>query len=241
VAAPETAESEDLPRLRFQDLRAGGSGLLLALILLSLTLQLAVSPGEGAHIGAIVLQTAIIVLAVRVWAPHRLLGRVVLVAVGLVLVATVVAVIAAGQVTDDLGRVSSLLLAAFAPLIVAVGIVKDVRVARAITVRSMFGALSIYLLIGLAFAFAYGTIDSLSASGFGGHEIRADQSDFLYFSFVTMTTTGYGDLVAASDLGRSLAITEALIGQLYPVTVVALIVSNLRRRPATRGSAAERA
>ena len=42
-----------------------------------------------------------------------------------------------------------------------------------------------------------------------------------------MTTTGYGDLTAAHDLGRSLAITEALIGQIYLVTVVALIVSNL--------------
>jgi hypothetical protein len=236
VATPETSEPIP-PHLRLRDFAAGGSGALLALILASLSLQLAVSPGEGAHLVTIALQAAIIILAVHVWEPHRLAGRVVVVAVAIVLVATVVAIIVSGEVTDDLGRVSSLLLAAFAPAIIAVGIVKDMRVARAITVRSMFGALSIYLLIGLGFAFAYGTIESLSASGFDGREIRADQSDYLYFSFVTMTTTGYGDLVAASDLGRSLAITQALIGQLYPVTVVALIVANLRRPEGRRGAA----
>jgi voltage-gated potassium channel Kch len=55
-----------------------------------------------------------------------------------------------------------------------------------------------------------------------------EPNDFLYFSFATLTTVGYGDLVAATDLGRSLAVSEALIGQIYLVTVVALIVGNLR-------------
>ena len=48
------------------------------------------------------------------------------------------------------------------------------------------------------------------------------------------TTVGYGDLVAATDLGRSVAISEALIGQIYLVTVVALIVGNLRPGPVRR-------
>jgi hypothetical protein len=50
----------------------------------------------------------------------------------------------------------------------------------------------------------------------------------LYFSFTTLATVGYGDLVARSDLGHTLAVSEALIGQIYLVTVVSLIVSNLR-------------
>ena len=58
---------------------------------------------------------------------------------------------------------------------------------------------------------------------------NATTSDYLYFSFTTMTTTGYGDLTAATDLGRSFAITEQLIGQIYLVTVVAVIVGNLSR------------
>jgi hypothetical protein len=62
---------------------------------------------------------------------------------------------------------------------------------------------------------------------------EGDTEDFLYFSFATLTTVGYGDLTAASDLGRSLAIMEALIGQVYLVTVVALIVGNLARQGGT--------
>jgi len=60
----------------------------------------------------------------------------------------------------------------------------------------------------------------------------ASQRNLLYFSFVTITTVGYGDFTAATDLGRSLAITEALIGQIYLVTVVAAIVGGLGARRA---------
>ena len=68
-----------------------------------------------------------------------------------------------------------------------------------------------------------------------------DVSDFLYFSFTTMTTTGFGDLTAAHDFGRSLAIIEALIGQIYLVTLVALIVEQpgpAQRAPVSRGRTA---
>ena len=50
---------------------------------------------------------------------------------------------------------------------------------------------------------------------------------WFYYRFVTLTTTGFGDLTAATDVGRALTITEALIGQIYLVTVVALIVTNI--------------
>jgi hypothetical protein len=52
----------------------------------------------------------------------------------------------------------------------------------------------------------------------------------LYFSFVTLATLGYGDYTAAGELGRTLAIVEALVGQLYLVTVIAVLVSRMRRR-----------
>jgi hypothetical protein len=91
----------------------------------------------------------------------------------------------------------------------------------------MFGVLCVYLLIGSAFAYAYGIISAIDDGGFFAEISGGDQPDFLYFSFTTMTTTGFGDLTAAHDLGRSLAITEALIGQIYLVTLVALIVGNI--------------
>ena len=55
----------------------------------------------------------------------------------------------------------------------------------------------------------------------------ATQIDYLYFSFVTITTVGYGDLTAAADLGRMTAVFEAILGQLYLITVVAIVVQNL--------------
>ncbi len=121
-----------------------------------------------------------------------------------------------------------------APASIVVGVVRQARRARMITLRTMFGVLCVYLLLGSAFAYAYG-IDSAIGDGSFFAEIHGGNlSDFLYFSFTTMTTTGFGDLTAAHDFGRSLAITEALIGQIYLVTLVALIVSNLGQTPLQR-------
>jgi len=96
----------------------------------------------------------------------------------------------------------------------------------------MFGVLCIYLLIGSLFAFIDGVVDSFGSSQFFAQTAHASVSDLLYFSFATITTVGYGDLTAATDVARSLAIAEALTGQIYLVTVVAVIVGGLSRRPA---------
>ena len=58
------------------------------------------------------------------------------------------------------------------------------------------------------------------------------QSQEIYFSFTTLTTTGYGDLTPALSVGRALSVLEMLIGQIYLVTVIGLLVGNLRRGPA---------
>ncbi len=89
------------------------------------------------------------------------------------------------------------------------------------------------MLIGMAFGFLYGAIDRIDGDPFFAGADAATVSRCLYFSFTTLTTVGYGDLVARSDLGHTLAVFEALIGQIYLVTVVSLIVSNLGR-PARR-------
>ena len=100
--------------------------------------------------------------------------------------------------------------------------------------HAVFGALCIYLLIGLIFAFAYAAAHAITGyaqiSPVHGDEIQ----DSLYFSFITLTTVGYGDLVPSTEVGRALAIFEALLGQIYLVTVVAVMVSNLGR-PQTPG------
>jgi Ion channel len=97
----------------------------------------------------------------------------------------------------------------------------------------MFGVLCLYLLVGLLFGVAFGADQEISGEPFFTTG-EGQRDDFLYFSYATLTTVGYGDLIAAHDVGRSLAITEALLGQIYLVTVVALIVSNLRPARARR-------
>ncbi len=95
-------------------------------------------------------------------------------------------------------------------------------------VQTVFGALAIYLLVGLTFGFLIGAF----ATGFDGNYFAQGtdgvQSQRVYFSFTTLTTTGYGDLTARTAPARALAVLEMLIGQLYLVTVIATLVGNLR-------------
>jgi hypothetical protein len=92
------------------------------------------------------------------------------------------------------------------------------------------------MLVGMTFGFIYGAIDRFGAGPFFAEGHSATVSHCLYFSFTTLATVGYGDFVARTDLGHTLAVSEALIGQIYLVTVVSLIVSNLGR-PARRDNA----
>jgi hypothetical protein len=142
-------------------------------------------------------------------------------------------VIGTENLGGDASRVISALLVALAPPVIVWGLVQHFREEQRVTVQTMFGVLCIYLLVGLLFSTTFGAIEALSGEAFftlgpGG------SSDYLYFSFATLTTVGYGDLIAATNLGRSLAITEALIGQIYLVTVVAMIVSQLGTRRASQ-------
>jgi hypothetical protein len=98
-----------------------------------------------------------------------------------------------------------------------------------ITLRTVAGALCLYLLVGLFFATVYGLINQVVGQFFV-QTSDASSTDFIYFSFITLTTTGYGDFTAAFDLGRMLAVTEALFGQLYLVSAVALLISSIGRR-----------
>jgi voltage-gated potassium channel Kch len=82
------------------------------------------------------------------------------------------------------------------------------------------------------FSFVDSAVAQLSTEAYFRSEPVPERSDFLYFSYITLSTVGYGDLVPATDLGRMLAVSEALVGQIYLVTVVALIVANFRPRRA---------
>jgi hypothetical protein len=204
-------------------------GLLLVLILSSLAFQLATTEGNVVHVVTIALQGGTFLAALWISQARTRMLRIASVVIVAVTVAAAVTFAAAGDVDDTGARIVNLLLAAAAPLAIVHGLVDHFREQGRVTLQTMFGVLCIYLLIGSFFAFSYGVIDDLAAQPLFTQIGAGTNSDYLYFSFATLTTTGYGDLTAATDLGRSLAITEALIGQIYMVTVVALIVGNLRR------------
>ncbi len=107
-----------------------------------------------------------------------------------------------------------------------------------INFTTVAGALCVYLLAGLFFALLYGSMSQLHSDEFFVQKQAGSAVDFVYFSFVTLTTTGYGDLTAAFDAGRMTAILEALFGQLYLVSIVALLVANMgrARRPRETGA-----
>ena len=94
--------------------------------------------------------------------------------------------------------------------------------------QSVTGAICIYLLFGILFLFLYGAVAVLGSGAFFAQGTDGTRSLRLYFSFVTLATLGYGDYTPAGELGHMLAVLEALVGQLYLVTVLALLVSRLR-------------
>jgi uncharacterized membrane protein len=103
-----------------------------------------------------------------------------------------------------------------------------------VDIHTVLGAVCIYVLVGMLFAFLDGAIGYLASEPFFVQTHDPSSADFLYFSFITLTTVGYGDYTAAGGLGRSLASIEALLGQIYLVTVVATIVSGMAQLRAQR-------
>jgi hypothetical protein len=95
--------------------------------------------------------------------------------------------------------------------------------------RSVAGAICVYMLLGLLFMFLYGVLAALGHGPFFAQGTDGTRPLRLYFSFVTLATLGYGDYTPTGNLGHALAVLEALIGQLYLVTVVAVVVTRLGR------------
>lgn len=101
-----------------------------------------------------------------------------------------------------------------------------------IRVREVLAALTAYMEFAMVFAFAYMSAAQAGNGAFFTNGVAGQMSDFVYFSVVTITTLGYGDLAPATDLGRSLAMIETLFGQIFLVVLVAFLVGMLggRRR-----------
>lgn len=203
---------------------------VLATIILAVVFQLATPDGDVARLIGVALQGSVILLALGAAGfTHRVVAvaRIALLAV---ILAAIAAVFGPSDGGGAVPRVLTLLLILLTPLAVVAGVVRELREDRTVTVQTVICGLCLYLLLGMAFAFVFGAIEDISGDPFFNHGVPGSPNDFLYFSLATLTTTGYGDFSAATELGRAVAVTEALIGQIYLVTVLAVIVSNVGAR-----------
>ncbi|CAM5779490.1 potassium channel family protein [Cellulomonas persica] len=210
----------------------------LVLVLLSVSYVLfAVSSGTWAQVAVAVLLLGSLVLAVRTSVPSPRMRTLVRTVVGVGLVATVVALVLLPE-RDAVAVVDATLAAVVCFTLVVV--LARVLEQRAVTLRSIAAALSGYLLLGIMFTHVFGVVAWLDPPFFADGA-PSDGRSLQYFSFTTLTTLGYGDLTAATYAGRGLATFEALLAQIYLVTIVARLVAAWRgpSSPSPRGDERE--
>ena len=200
-------------------------GLVLLLLLATFTFMAAGLTGAWTGVVTVLLQGATLIAALSAaQVARRLVRLAAVVTVGALVVA---AATAPTSGTEPSGFVALLnaLLVGLAPVAIAWSIVRR----RRIDVQTVLGALCIYVLLGMFWAFAFAAIGAFGSDPFFAQEANPTSASYLYFAYVTLTTVGYGDLTASGNLGRALAVLDALLGQIYLVTVVALLVSRLGR------------
>jgi hypothetical protein len=208
------------------DMRSGDSyGLVLVLLLATLFVGIAAPVETWAQVvrDAIFATTVVVVYWTATSWRAFLVPRVLIPAGGLALV------VLAALENPRGGAASAVLFALLAgggTFIIA----RDLFHRRRVDVQTVLGALSLYVLLAFVFAALFTLVARLASAPFFTRGDDGSEADHLYFSVVTLTTTGYGDLAAAGGVGRALAALEIVIGNLYVVTVVAVLVTAVFRR-----------
>jgi hypothetical protein len=226
-----SSRPDDHSRKRSLDSRIPGYryGIVLILLVVTYVVAVAAPAGGWARLVTIALQALTLVVAMNASRASR--GTIRITSIVMVVVTLgAVGAVPAGSGGAGLRGASFLVsatLAAAAPIVIVRGLVRR----PLIDFHTVLGALCVYVLIGMLFAYVYAAIGTLGSGTFFAQDVHATISDYLYFSFVTLTTVGYGDLTAAGGLGRATAVLEALLGQIYLVTVVAVLVGAIGRRP----------
>jgi hypothetical protein len=198
----------------------------LLLLLLILTYLLSASGRLSTLVAELqtVLFFGVLLLALRTGQASRRTATV----IGLVaLLGSVVAVIVASGHTRG-GDGAADIWKGLILLLTAVLIVRRVLARPTVTVQSIYGAISAYMILGLMYAAFYAAIERLGGGPFFAHHQPANTQTFQYFSFTTLTTLGYGDFTAVGNSGRALAVVEALTGQVFLATLVARLVAAFR-------------
>ncbi len=181
--------------------------------------------GDATVVVVTVFVGAMLLLALRASGVSRRWTRIADIGVLIGLVASVVLLLLGlAGVRDQAGGYSMgpsflmFALAGVAPIMV----IRRLSHHRRVSLQTVLGAVAAYLLIAVAFDFLFLAADFYQGTPFFGKP--QPTTSFMYFSLVSVTTTGYGDLVATTQVGRLLATSEAVVGQVYLVTFVGMVV-----------------
>lgn len=207
-------------------LRASHSYRYVLLMIIVVFAFMATAPDtDWARIVIVLLQSTTLVVAL--WTSGLVkYARASLGIVGVAIALALLLVLRPSDTLTGIVGIFELVLTLAIAAIVAFGIVDQGEINE----QSVTGAICVYLLLGLMFTFFYGAVAALDSAPFFTSGTDGNVPLRLYFSYVTLSTVGYGDYTASTNLGHMLAIIEALTGQLYLVTVVAVLVARMKPR-----------
>jgi Ion channel len=208
--------------LEFVERIGDAYGLVLVLILTTFVVTMTLpEQGWGGRVVAVAVAglTAIIALT----SSDVRLGRVRW-AVGAAL-AAVIATVLAKALSSEVLLGAAFVLDSLLLAVAAVTILRRVVPSATVDFRTILGAVSVFTLLGLLFGFLFLALGRLVSGDVFSGVSHAQARDYLFFSYTTLTTTGYGNLVPAGDIGQILSVFEMLTGQVFLVTLVAGLVS----------------
>jgi hypothetical protein len=236
TAGPDDAQAAQQPLLRRGVLREAAAasdsyGLLLFLILIDYVLLSVDWTGGWALITDSFFIGITALLGFHTSHVRGHLLRAVRVAAAAALLAAIIAAIAGPtpRTQGIIGLVLALLILS-TPVAVLSRIVKHERV----TAETLLGAICVYVMLGLVFAYADVSVFRINGDHFFAQSTPPggfNSPDFVYFSFITMTTVGYGDLSPANGFPRTMAVFEALTGQIFLVVMVSRLVAMYTPKP----------
>ena len=204
----------------------GRYGALLLLLITGYLLSAFLSSERWIGGLQVVLFTVVMVLALRSASVSRRAVRVLLIAA--VIGVPVFFAFSLSSATGDVGTGIANVWTGVVLLAAVAMIVRRVLTFGTVTLQSIFGAFSAYMIVGLMFASFFAAIYHFSGDQFFAHGQPGNTQTFQYFSFTTLTTLGYGDFTAAKSSGQAVAVLETLTGQVFLATLVARLVSAFR-------------
>jgi hypothetical protein len=214
---------------RFAARVANAFGIVLVLVVAIYVLGSlsSYSGWSGVALAAVTSATVIVALVSADAGPRTVAGAATAAAAAVIL--ALISAIAGNSTPSGMAALIQALLL----MLAAAEVLRIVVTEREVGFRTILGAISVYLILGLLFSFAYAAIDRLQAGAF--FEQKMQTGDFVFFSFTTLSTTGYGNLIPGGQPGRMLSGLEMLVGQIFLVTLIAGLVSLWRPGGRARG------